>query len=166
MKSFLIWISCLLFFTLSLTAQNVDSLHNFLTFDNNGSARYNVSILAKKAEVTGIFALKDNGEQIVGSVFNEFGIKAFDIIFIKTKSKVKLMNVVGFLNKWYIRKVIKADMKYLFMLDKKEKDVDKNRLVHRLADGTTILKNLKYHLDYTFTPIRETQQKEKNDIAE
>ncbi|NLI36353.1 MAG: hypothetical protein GX416_07585 [Bacteroidales bacterium] len=166
MKSYLIWISYLLFIAMSGSAQVADGSHKILLFNSEGSARYSFSIQTKKAELTGIYILRSTNEQVSGSVFNEFGIKAFDMIFLREKAKVKLMNVIGFLNKWYIRNVVKKDMRFLFITDFQNKIYkDPYRSIEYNADGTIVLKNLKYGLIYTFIPLKE-QQDDKHEIAE
>ena len=44
-------------------------------------------------------------------MINEFGAKAFD--FTYTNGKVKVLNVVAFLDKWYIRRVLRRDLKHI-----------------------------------------------------
>lgn len=166
MKNHLIWISYLLFIAVSGSAQVNSNPHKIFLFDSEGSAHYRFSIQTKKAELSGMYILRITNEQVTGSVFNEFGIKAFDITFSWENSKVKLMNVIGFLNKWYIRKVVKKDMRFLFIADlQKKQREDSSREIECNADGTIILKNLKYGLIYTFIPLKK-QQENKNEIIE
>lgn len=161
MKKLLTWISCLLLVAITASSQENNSSHHYFTFNGEGNARYKVSIQAKQAELTGICILKTDEERTIGSIFNEFGIKAFDLTYSKKNSKVKLMNIIGFLDKWYIRKIVKADMKFLFSSDEKnEKIADQHRELTCSPNGVIVLKNLKYGLNYTFSPMKEQQQED------
>lgn len=166
MKNHLIWISYLLFIAVSGSAQVSSSPHKVFLFNSEGSAHYRFSIQTKKAELSGMYILRITNEQVAGSVFNEFGIKAFDMTFSRKNSKVKLMNVIGFLNKWYIRNVVKKDMRYLLIADLQEnQQEDLSREIKCNADGTIVLKNLKYGLIYTFIPLKK-QEDNKHEIIE
>lgn len=158
MKKNLIWISFLWLLTLPVWTQtNTDPAHHYLTFDAEGNARYNLSIESKKALLSGICMFKESKAEIIGSVVNEFGIKAFDIRYRKNKNKVKLMNVVGFLNKWYIRNTMKRDMKYLFQSYCQPATIDNpSYSLQQETDGMLTLKNLKHELTYTFSPLQQT----------
>lgn len=169
MTKYLIWISALLLLALPVSAQQAtDSVHHYLAFDSVGSAQYSISIEAKQMQLSGICMLKDSTETIIGSVFNEFGIKAFDMTFDKKSGKMTLLNVVEFLDKWYIRGVVKGDMTYLFEADRQKiLPVDDNRNISKSDDGTVVLKNTKYGLSYTFTPLKsEEQENKENETTE
>ena len=45
------------------------------------SQKYSVSIDMDRAHITGICVLRDKGDEVVGSLINEFGIKAFDFVY-------------------------------------------------------------------------------------
>lgn len=74
-------------------------------------SRYAFAIETPKAAVTGVAIMRADSTQIVGSLVNEFGVSAIDFIYNRKKDKVKLVNVVSFLNKWYIKLVLKNDIK-------------------------------------------------------
>ena len=101
---------------------------------------YHLLMQVKGQEVTGICVIDsvaDGG--LVGTVINEFGAKAFDFTY-NNKGKVKVLNVVAFLDKWYIRCVLRRDLaKILPTLPKDEESHYKRRWI-----------------TYTFTPIHET----------
>lgn len=101
---------------------------------------YHLLMQVKGQEVTGICVIDsvaDGG--LVGTVINEFGAKAFDFTY-NNKGKVKVLNVVAFLDKWYIRRVLRRDLaKILPTLPKDEESHYKRRWI-----------------TYTFTPIDET----------
>jgi hypothetical protein len=165
MAKCLTWISVLFLLALPASAQlTADSLHRYLHFDSVGTARYSICIEAKQMQLSGICMLKDSDEIILGSVFNEFGIKAFDMSFEKPSAKMTLLNVVDFLDKWYIRGVVKGDLTFLFDADKqKGQPQDAHRSINCDEKGTIVLKNIKYGLTYTFTPLKSEEQENKED---
>lgn len=120
--------------------------------------RYNSMISFRGNGVSGICLLKANETGLVGSIVNEFGIKAMDFTYDKEKGKVKLLNVVKFLDKWYIRKIVKADLSC--MLRASESQAQKHRNITVGQDGTLALENTKYHITYNLTPIEENAVKE------
>lgn len=139
---------------LSVSAQ--DSSDSLFSFQGN-TLKYNMSIQRKEMNITGICMMRRTGNDIIGSVVNEFGIKAFDFDYNIDKKKVKLNNVVGFINKWYIRKIIKGDLKYLFSYGK-NMEKDKNRDLIIGADKSIEMDNNKFHLKYVFTPLNDLNE--------
>jgi hypothetical protein len=139
---------------LSVSAQ--DSSDSLFSFQGN-TLKYNMSIQRKEMNITGICMMRRTGNDIIGSVVNEFGIKAFDFDYNIDKKKVKLNNVVGFINKWYIRKILKGDLKYLFSYGK-NMEKDKNRDVIIGADKSIEMDNNKFHLKYVFTPLNDLNE--------
>ena len=88
--------------------------------------------------VSGICVLHREGDTIRGSLFNEFGITALDFSYRLAKKKVKLHTVMPMMNKWYIRKVLKKDLR---------------QLMEGLQNGQTTWKDERYHIDYQLTPL-------------
>ncbi|WP_455629744.1 hypothetical protein [Parabacteroides sp.] len=148
MRRCLLLISFLLIAVLCYSqALKVSSLH---------SQKYGVSITFSNASITGICILRDYGEQIVGSVINEFGIKAFDFIYDKKKDKAKLKNTIKILDKWYIRKVISGDLSVLVRDRNKQSQLRKRILISEY--GHVRLENRKYHIIYKFSPINDIER--------
>ena len=78
-------------------------------------AEYAMRLEVKKIDITGILVLKQTAEgEIRGAMMNEFGVSALNLTVTPDRRKVKLLNVSPLLNKWYIKRAIRADMKYLF----------------------------------------------------
>ena len=98
---------------------------------------YNLCMQTRGYEITGICVMNisSNGD-IVGTIVNEFGIKAFD--FIYNQKKVKILNVISPLDKWFIRNILRRDFRYI-LSDLK-----------RLDMGATIERKSR---KYLFTPI-------------
>lgn len=148
MRRCLLLISFLLIVVLCYSqALRVSSLH---------SQKYGVSITFSGASITGICVLRDNGEQIVGSVINEFGIKAFDFIYDKKKDKTKLKNTIKMLDRWYIRKVISGDLSVLVRVRNKQSQLRKRVLFSEPSH--VWLENKKYHIIYKFNPINDIER--------
>lgn len=103
--------------------------------------------------VSGILLVSEDDENINGSMINEFGVSAIDFSYSKKKQKVKLLNVISFLNKWYIKHVLKNDIKFCLhvLYDVPFKKKHNYEVVHTV-DSITIINN-KRHLKYTFSPL-------------
>ena len=94
-------------------------------------------------------------------MINEFGITALSFIYDKHSQKIKLENVIGFMNKWYIKRVLKGDIKYclhiLYDVPAKE---NKNYIVSKADNGISII-NSKRKITYSFSPIQEQNETEE-----
>ena len=112
-------------------------------FHEGDKTRYAAIIETPKAYLSGICVLyhDENGE-IRGSFFNEFGISALDFSYIENKDKVKLHHVIKMMNKWYIKRVLRRDLR---------------ELIHQLKLGNGSYRNARYHLNYLFTPIEASE---------
>lgn len=131
--------NCLLFSLLLLLCQTGMAQE---TGDSVVSREYNLLMQVKGQELTSICMMNvsPNGS-MVGTVVNEMGMKAFDFTFDRGKAKV--LNVVAFLNKWYIRKVLRKDLAYILPRLEPEKESHFERR----------------WITYTFTPMNhETDQ--------
>lgn len=81
----------------------------------------NPSASSETSYISGICMLQHEGTIIKGCLFNEFGITALSFSYNLEKHKVKLHDVLPMLNKWYIRKVLKKDLRQvMFILQKGE----------------------------------------------
>ncbi len=120
-------------------------------FPNKDGERceYNTEISFKGTQLTGICVLKKVDGQLIGTIINEFGIKAFDLIVEMNSHKVKLKNVISFLDKWYIRRVIKKDLKDLFAHIYTHAALSKNKSIS-ITENSVMLKNSKRDITYTF----------------
>ena len=118
---------------------------------------YNLLMQIRGQEMTSICIMNlSDGQDIVGTVMNEFGVKAFDFTF--NGQKTKICNVVGPLNKWYIKKVLKGD--FTFILSHIRQGVDatkKKRKLTVLPNGEIRFTNDKYNIQYLFTPLTSEQ---------
>jgi hypothetical protein len=123
-----------------------------------------------KADITAICIVKQMDGAWKGTIINEFGLKVLD--FVSTPQSCKLVNVIPFLDKWYIRKTVASDIQFMMEIDnpsygigaqsnrffiqdtlvvtyKKEKDL------RRFPDGEILYKNYKRELTYSLKKINQ-----------
>ena len=121
-----------------------------------GKRQYNVVIETGKATLSGICIIKTDEDGSKGAIVNEFGIHALDFTVSADHRKVRLYHVVDFLNRWYIKRVLRKDLQYI--IRNRESRNGRNREL-RVDGDTTIMQNRKHHITYTFTEIQdETDQ--------
>lgn len=101
-------------------------------------ARYNVQIDFKKAYLSGVCLFLQEDGLIKASMVNEFGVSALDFTYDPKKKKVKIHHVIAQMNKWYIKRVLKRDLKQVMTL---------------LPKGQNTYEDTKYHIRYTFDPM-------------
>lgn len=97
---------------------------------------YNFTMTSLRAEISGLCILKLNGEVVNASIVNDFGTTFIDYSYQMRKSRVKLHYVFELLDKWYIRRVLKRNLKKVMMA---------------MHNGETTYRDLKHKLTYTFT---------------
>lgn len=108
-----------------------------------------VQIGMKKATLSGICMMAiDSNRMVKGAVINEFGVKAFDVIYDERKHKVHLINVMSMLDKWYIRRILRRDLRKI--------------IPQLITRGSCEYTDLKYGIDYIFKPLEQ----EHNAISE
>ena len=81
--------------------------------EEGSNMRYRAYIEMPKGYVSGICILQHEGNEIRGCLFNEFGITALDFTYNIDKRKIRLGNVMNMLDKWYIRRILKKDLRGL-----------------------------------------------------
>ena len=113
---------------------------------------YGLLMQVRGRDITGLCIMDTATDgSVVGTVVNEMGVKAFD--FTYSNGRAKVLNVIGPMNKWYIRKVLNRDFTFILSNIDKPTDVTcKKRALKRQADGDIIVTNSKYKISYTFTP--------------
>ena len=121
----------------SLTLAILASAQSLLPSSDGDRARFAATIETERGCVTGICVMLYDGELVKGCLFNEFGVTALEFSYQPQKEKVKLLTVLPMLNKWYIRRTLRGDLK---------------KLMHALRDGETEYVNMRRHITYTFVP--------------
>ncbi len=146
---------CLLFLSLLLSFIGVNAQNGMSEVETPLTERCMFDIAMEKGHLSGIFITKDMDDAILGTMVNEFGITAISFIYDKHSHKIKLENVIGFLNKWYIKRVLKQDIRYCLhiLYDVPAKD-DKNYIVS-MSDGNVTVTNSKRKITYSFSHIQE-----------
>ena len=160
MRVYLRLISLLLLFPLPCLAQEERVLSDSVEVDTvvTDSAeirQYDLLLEVGTQQLSGICMMKmKSPTEIIGTVINEFGLTAFD--FEYNGKKTKLSNLPPFLDKWYIRKVLQADMSFFFSHLLDHKNATKiSRQITFSPDGEISLINFRFKIHYTFTPIKD-----------
>lgn len=134
----------LLFAFTSLMAQGTDA------------ATYSFALDARGRNVTGICMTETNAEGLrVGTIVNEMGVKAFDFTF--DGRRVRVLNLFKPLNKWYIRKLLRADLKFIMSHRDSKETMVKQRHMTVSPEGEIKMENRKYRLSYLFTPMKDSE---------
>jgi hypothetical protein len=147
MKAYLRLISLLLLFC-QLPCQ-ADSIAT----DSASIRQYNLLLQVRGNDLSGICVMKMvSPTEMVGTVINEFGLTAFD--FEYKEGKTRLSNLPPFLDKWYIRKILRKDLSFFFANFLLQQNTKKrSRELIFSPDGEIILTNDRFKIKYTFTPI-------------
>lgn len=148
MRQCFLWISLLLV-CLCVSAQSIAAPDGLFLFNTGEKAEYTFSLQYKQYRFTGLCIMKKNDGGIAGSIINEFGIKAFDFVYESSTKRIQILNVIGFMDKWYIKRTLKKDWKYLFAYPDVRKREKKKRTV-KVEDGQIVLENRKHALVYSF----------------
>jgi len=121
-----------------------------------GRQEYEMALSARGHNITGICIIKTDETGSRGSVVNEFGVHALDFTLSADRKKVKLLNVIEMMDHWYVKRVVKRDLRYLFQATERQQSKGR-RIVTATDDGTITLENKKYKLKYSFKPIKTEQ---------
>lgn len=117
--------------------------------------KHTFQIELSKGYVSGIMIVSEGEDNIMGSMINEFGVSAIDFSYNKKSGKIRLKNVIGFLNKWYIKMILKNDISYcLHILYGTPYTKKAAYEVCRTEDKVSII-NKKRHITYTFSPLSQ-----------
>ena len=144
-QTYLASISILLLSMLSFSG----AAQSLLPQENGSRTKFTTTIEMPKGYVSGICVIMLEGDVLKGSIFNEFGITAMDFTYQIQKEKVKLISVLPMLNKWYIKRVLKKDLK---------------AVIKGLEQGKTTYENTRRHIRYQFLPLSNAEPEDlKND---
>ena len=118
---------------------------------------YSVAITARGAEITGVCIVKTDAEGSRGAIVNEFGIHALDFMVSADRRKVKLLNVIPMMDRWYVRRVVKKDLRTLFNATADGEQAG-GRTVTVEPDGTVTLTNTRHKLKYSLKKLHEATE--------
>ena len=147
---------CLLLSSLLLMAVVAVAADYLLPLDE-GRQQYGVSITARGAEITGVCIVKADAEGSRGAIVNEFGIHALDFMVSADRRKVKLLNMIAMMDRWYVRRVVKKDLRMLFNATA-DGEQGSGRTVTVEPDGTVTLTNTRYKLKYSLKKLHEATE--------
>ena len=106
--------------------------------------KLNAMIEMPHGYISGICMLLRDGCLVKGSLFNEFGISALDFIYDTEKDKVKITGAISFIDKWYIKRVLRKDLK---------------KVMHCLEDGQCTYNNQKRNIVYRFSTLTDDTER-------
>jgi hypothetical protein len=92
----------------------------------------------KNMYVSGVCILIRQTDGVKGCLFNEFGITLLDFYYDAKRDNVKLHSVMKKMDKWYIRRVLRSDLR---------------ALIHELQHGCTTYEDKKHNIYYSLTVI-------------
>lgn len=131
---------CLIFVSLTFLTAHFNTINAQVCFPSvqGEKAKYSAYIDMPQGYVSGVCVLFNEGTVIRGSLFNEFGITALSFSYDIKKEKIKLYSVVKLMDKWYIKRILKKDLK---------------QLMKCLQKGESVYQNEKYHITYSFSTL-------------
>ena len=106
--------------------------------------RYIVRIDIRNAYISGICIMQNDGDYVMASIVNEFGVSAMTFRYDVRKRKVRILSVAGPLGRASIKRVLKSDLKVIM--------ADFCREDFRIDDKYDY-KNSRYDIIYTFKPM-------------
>lgn len=96
---------------------------------------YDFSMRRSDMELSGICILLCSGDTVKASIVNNFGATLIDYSYDTKKLKIKLHYVFEKLDKWYIRRVLKRNLKKIMLA---------------MRSGENSYKDVRHKLSYTF----------------
>lgn len=132
--------ACLVFVSLTFLTAHFSTVNAQVCFPSTQGekAKYSAYIDMPQGYVSGVCVLFNEGTVIRGSLFNEFGITALSFSYDIKKEKIKLYSVVKLMDKWYIKRILKKDLK---------------QLMKCLQKGESVYQDEKYHITYSFSTL-------------
>ena len=136
---------CLIFVSLTFLTAHFNTINAQVCFPSvqGEKAKYSAYIDMPQGYVSGVCVLFNEGTVIRGSLFNEFGITALSFSYDIKKEKIKLYSVVKLMDKWYIKKILKKDLK---------------QLMKCLQKGESVYQDEKYHITYSFSTLNTEEE--------
>ena len=137
--------ACLVFVSLTFLTAHFSTVNAQVCFPSTQGekAKYSAYIDMPQGYVSGVCVLFNEGTVIRGSLFNEFGITALNFSYDIKKEKIKLYSVVKLMDKWYIKRILKKDLK---------------QLMKCLQKGESVYQDEKYHITYSFSTLNTEEE--------
>ena len=102
-----------------------------------GRQQFTVAISARGMELTGVCIIKTDETGSRGAIVNEFGVSAIAFTYDPRKDKVRIVSATDKLDKWYIRRMLRHDLR---------------ECLHCLQQGVFTYENKKRGMTYMFSP--------------
>lgn len=134
--------SVIVMFSMLLMAISSMAMHaqeTYLPMDSTRRAVYSMQIEYKHLQLGGMGVFIEEDGEVKSSLINEFGVSLMDFTYNPEKDKLKLQYVLQAMNKWYLKRVLKKDLK---------------KVLRAMRDGDSIYYNDKQKLKYSFTPVK------------
>lgn len=112
--------------------------------------RYAAVVDFKKAYVSGILLLANADGIVSGSLFNEFGISVVSFTYHVARERLKIVEAISPLSRWYIRHRLRRDLL---------------ALMQALRDGCGRYVDEKYGLSFSLTAL-PPQSQDPNETSE
>ena len=78
---------------------------------NCSSVRYGVHIDINNAGISGVCVMQYQSDVVVGAIINEFGVSVLSFTYSSAKGKVKIVECLPQLNKFYVKRILRGDLK-------------------------------------------------------
>jgi len=129
--------------------QSACAQQDSLRYPANDGDRMTCSVFIKsqRGDISGVCVLLNEAGSIKGAIVNEFGVTALDFTYNPDKDKVELNHVIAMLDKWYVRGVLREDIR---------------QLLGQLRQGRDQYVDERYHITYQLVPIAEDKDLEDN----
>lgn len=118
--------------------------------------RFSFSISMPKGYLSGVLITNESDDSINGSMINEFGISAVDFTYSRRNGKFRLVNVISFLDKWHIRRMLGNDLRFCLRILKGLPADRKGKYQVSTNDNSITVVNLRRKISYSFTPLETT----------
>ena len=108
---------------------------NRLPTEHVPNITYNMSMQTSKAYISGLLRMQYTESEIRTVLVNEFGVSFMEFTYQPRKQKVKLHYVMDAMNKWYIKRTLRSDIK---------------NIINTMQQGDTVYVNTKRDIQYHF----------------
>ncbi len=149
---------CLLFLSILCFFLTAAAQPQLSETDSLSTKRFAIDISVGRGNITGILITKDENKIIPGTIINEFGVSAVSFIYDKNKNKLKLQEVMSMLNKWYIKRVLQKDLRYILQNIYGLPITENNNYLVDEDDGQITIINKKRKIIYTFHQIYQIHE--------
>lgn len=113
--------------------------------------RYYSMIETPRGYVSGVCILHHDGEVLSGAIVNEFGVSALQFTYNVRRDKVKIESAAPMLDHWYIKRVLRRDLR---------------EWLHLMRCGQYTYRNEKRHITYSMSALtaetKETDEEERD----